>query len=83
MGLPITALWKSGLWSFVRAKRVSLFPGADCLYLFSLVEMKTNGVPRCPRQKGCCAPTLLLPADFQAHSETLPREECFHHGSPL
>lgn len=52
--VPITALQKGRPWTFTRA-RVSLFPIADCLYLFSLVEMKTNGIPRCPRQKECCA----------------------------
>lgn len=82
MGLPITALQKSRPWSFLRA-RVSLFPIADCLYLFSLVGMKTNGIPRCPRQKGCWAPyccclqtSKLIPKPCQE------RDGCFCSSSP-
>lgn len=54
MSLPTAALGRSRpWWSLIRA-RVSLFPVADCFYTFSLVEMKTNGIPRCPRQNGLC-----------------------------
>ena len=48
--------------------------------------MKTNGIPRCPRQRDAMPrppPQLLLPAASWAHSESLPGEGCFCKGSPL
>lgn len=83
MSLPIAALGRSRpWWSLIRA-RVSLFPVADCFYTFSLVEMKTNGIPRCPRQNGLCIAHRAVCRLGSSFRNAAKREMLLLHLSPL
>ena len=81
LDLPITALRKSGTLVLYKSQILCPFSLADCLCLFSLVEMKINGIPRCLGRRGA----VDLPSIAAAFrlSETSPREGCFCGSSPL
>ena len=60
--------------TWVGSERV--MPLADCLCLFSLVEMKRNGNPRCPRQRDAMPP-LPIPAQSLQPSDNSQNRSLF------